>query len=62
MILIFVVNLPPPLCHYVELYLESFGWKKWSLGDNLGLTPKYYIYLFNLVGYDLNQSVILDSS
>jgi len=37
MILIFVVNLPPPLCHYVELYLESFGWKKWSLGDNLGL-------------------------
>jgi len=26
-----------------------------SLGDDLGLTPKYYSYMFYLVGYDLDQ-------
>jgi len=41
---------PPPL-----LNLESFDRKQWSLGDDLELIPKYYIYLFNLVRYDLDQ-------
>ena len=43
-----------PLSFSVES--RTFDWKQWSLGDDLRLILGYCIYMFYLVGYDLDHS------
>jgi len=39
-----IVNLPPPSTFVLNcIWKTNFEWKVWSLGDDLVVTPEYYI-------------------